>query len=159
MSRLARMVLAVGLLVATLAARQLALPTSVFACSCAATDPGAPAFTGEEQAVFIGTAGQPQPDGTYRFAVERWFVGGNAAEVNVSSERGDADGAMAINTCGCSRSCDRLIMATRFAAALPARPVLAPAVIAFEEAPARRGATARTGRERSKGQRPAPRPE
>jgi hypothetical protein len=96
---------------------RFAAPTLVVACSCAAPDPAAPVFSGEEQAVFIGTAGQPQPDGTYRFAVERWFVGGNASEVNVSSEREPMpDGAVAINTCGLHFEVgDRLIMAAGFA--------------------------------------------
>ena len=117
MTRALRLAAAIVFLVATLSAHRLALPTSVFACSCAAPNPGAPAFTGEEQAVFIGTAGQPRPDGTYRFAVERWFVGGDAMEVNVSSEREPMpDGGVVINTCGLHFEVgDRLIMAAGFA--------------------------------------------
>ena len=113
MSRLLRIVAAITFLVGVLSAQRLAFPGGAFACSCAAPGPAAPAFSGEEQAVFIGTAGQPQPDGTYRFSVERWFKGGNAAEVNVASEREPMpDGAVAINTCGLHFEVgDRLIMA------------------------------------------------
>ena len=113
LARIARIVLMALLLVSALAARQLALPTGAFACSCAGPEPGAPAFTGEEQAVFIGSAGQPQPDGTYRFSVQRWFVGGNALEVTVASEREPMpDGAVSINTCGLHFEMgDQLIMA------------------------------------------------
>jgi hypothetical protein len=107
-----RVGLAALLVFGALAAIQLSLPGSTMACSCVAPDPNAPVFSGEEQAVFVGTAGQPQADGTYRFAVERWFVGGNAAQVNVTSERiPGPDGAMGIDTCGLHFEVgDRLIM-------------------------------------------------
>jgi hypothetical protein len=99
--QLARLFVAATLLAAALAAWQLALPTSAFACSCAAGDPNAPVFTGEEHAVFIGTAGRPLPNGAYEFAVERWYRGGQAAQVQVASEREPmGDGGMAINSCG-----------------------------------------------------------
>ncbi len=117
MSRLLRIAFAIAFLVASLSAHRLAFPGGTFACSCVAPEPGAPVFSGEEQAVFIGTAGQPQPDGTYVFAVQRWFVGGDAMEVKVTSEREPMpDGAMVINTCGLHFEVgDQLIMATGFA--------------------------------------------
>jgi hypothetical protein len=112
-SRVARIALAVTFLVSAFALRQLALPGGALACSCA----GEPAITGQEQAVFIGTAGQPQADGTYRFAVERWFVGGNAAAIDVMSEKQVfPDGATAINTCGLHfEAGDRMLLAATFA--------------------------------------------
>lgn len=96
-----RVVLAAAVLAGAFAAGQLAIPDSAFACSCVAPQPGAPAFDGSEAAVFIGTAGQPQPDGTFRFTVERWFKGGDAREVDVASEKLVlADGTTMIDTCG-----------------------------------------------------------
>lgn len=136
MSRLVRLCPVATLLVAALVARQIALPASVFACSCAGPELGAPPFTGEEQAVFIGSAGQPQPDGTYRFAVERWFVGGDALEVSVSSEREPMpDGGMAINTCGLHFEVgDRLIIAAGVAEGVYNPGLCSPhAVVASEE--------------------------
>ena len=116
-TRPARVGMAALLLVAALAGRQLAMPDGAYACSCAMPDPRAPALSGDEQAVFIGSAGQPQPDGTYSFAVQRWFVGGDAMEVKVASEREPLpDGAMAINTCGLHFEMgDQLIMAAGLA--------------------------------------------
>jgi hypothetical protein len=99
--QVARLFLVATLLAGAMAAWQLAVPMSAFACSCAVEDPNAPVFTGEEHAVFIGTAGRPLPNGAYEFAVERWYKGGNAAQVQVASEREPlGDGGMAINTCG-----------------------------------------------------------
>lgn len=117
MTRIARILAAVVFLVAGVSAYRLVLPDGAFACSCAAPEPDAPVFSGEEQAVFVGTARQPQPDGTYRFAVERWFAGGDAMEVSVSSEREPMpDGGVRINTCGLHFEVgDRLIMTTGFA--------------------------------------------
>ena len=119
MTRLGRIILAVVLLVGVIATSRLALPGAAVACSCAAPGPGAPAFSGEEEAVFIGTAGRPQPDGTFRFAVERWFKGGNAREVDVASEKQVfADGSTAINTCGLHFEVgDRMILAASVAGA------------------------------------------
>ena len=117
MTRLLRMLATVAVLVAAVSVHRLAFPGGTFACSCVAPDPGAPAFTGVEQAVFIGTAREPLADGTYRFAVERWFAGAaTPPEIKVSSEREPMpDGAMAINTCGLHFEVgDRLIMATAF---------------------------------------------
>jgi hypothetical protein len=101
LSSLARIALAVSLLSSALATHHLAFPGGTLACSCVAPDPGAPVFTGEELAVFVGTAGMPQPDGTHAFVVERWFKGGPAPVVRVASERVVfADGSTAIDTCG-----------------------------------------------------------
>ena len=117
MTRLPRVAMAITFLVMSLSAHRVVFPGGAFACSCAAPDPGAPAFSGEEQAVFIGTAGQPQPDGTYLFAVQRWYVGGGAMQVKVTSEREPMpDGAVVINTCGLHFEVgDQLIMAAGFA--------------------------------------------
>ena len=134
--RLSRLAIVVGLLVGALAASQLALPTSTFACSCMAPDPAAPIFTGEEAAVFVGTAGQPLPNGAYEFAVERWFVGGNAPVVQVASERQPMpDGGMAINTCGLHFEVgDRLIMAAGLADGIYQPALCSPhAVVASDE--------------------------
>jgi hypothetical protein len=107
--RLARLFVAVALLVAALTAHSLALPGGTFACSCA----GEPTLTGDEDAVFIGTAGGPQPDGTHAFTIERWFKGGGAATVRVASERiVFADGSTTVDTCGLHFEVgDRLILA------------------------------------------------
>lgn len=113
MTRIGRVLTAGVLLLGAMFAHRLALPGGTFACSCAAPPLGAPAFTGDEQAVFIGTAGRPQPDGTFRFAVERWFKGGDAREVDVASEKQVfADGSTAIDTCGLHFEVgDRVILA------------------------------------------------
>ena len=117
--RLVRLVTVVALLVSALSAHRLLLPDGAFACSCVAPDPGAPVFTGEEQAVFIGTARDPQADGTYTFAVERWFAGGTptSREIRVASDRQPMPGGgMAVSTCGLQFEIgDRLIMSAGFA--------------------------------------------
>jgi hypothetical protein len=114
-----RLLLVTTILAGGLAAWTLALPTRALACSCAPPDLASPAFTGEEQAVFIGTAREPLADGSYRFVVERWFKGGSATtwEIKVASEREPmGDGGMAINTCGLHFEVgDRLIMAAGLA--------------------------------------------
>ena len=112
MTRRLRLVLAAILTFAALSAAQLSLPGATRACSCVAPDPNAAVFTGQEQAVFIGTAGMPLQDGTYEFTMERWFVGGNVERAKVMSERQVfADGSTAINTCGLHFEVgDRLIM-------------------------------------------------
>jgi hypothetical protein len=107
-----RVALAILLALGSVWAAQLSAPALVRACTCAAPDPAAPVFTGQEQAVFIGTAGMPRDDGTYEFTIERWFVGGNVARANVMSERVVfQDGSTTINTCGLHFEVgDRLIM-------------------------------------------------
>ena len=113
MRRLFRLVLTAAFLAGALAVRSIAAPGTAFACSCLAPDPAAPAFSGEEQVVFVGKAGLPQPDGTQEFAVEQWFKGGAGAVVRVESEREVLpDGSTTINTCGLHfEVADRLIMA------------------------------------------------
>ena len=101
MNRLLRVALATILLVGALSASHLSLPALTFACSCIAPQPGAPSFTGEEDAVLMGTVGPGDGRGMYAFAVERWFHGGNAASVRLQSQEITfADGQTMIDTCG-----------------------------------------------------------
>jgi hypothetical protein len=52
-------------------------------------------------AVLVGRVGQDHGDGTFDFAVERWFSGGDAAHVRISSARTPmGDGSFSFNTCG-----------------------------------------------------------
>ena len=100
-ARLAWAALASLLLVSALAVGELALPDSVAACSCLPQEPGAPLFSGAEEIVFVGRAGQLDARGRYDFTVERWFRGGDAAAVKVqSATEFFADGTSAENTCG-----------------------------------------------------------
>lgn len=101
MNRLLRVAVATVLLVGALSARHLSVPALTFACSCIAPQPGAPAFTGEEDAVLMGTVGAADGRGAYAFAVERWFHGGTAATVRLQSQEVTfADGQTMIDTCG-----------------------------------------------------------
>ena len=101
MNRLLRVAMATTLLVGALGATQLSLPGLTFACSCIAPQPGAPVFSGEEDAVLMGTVGPGDGRGTYAFAVERWFHGGTAASVRLQSQEITfADGQTMIDTCG-----------------------------------------------------------
>lgn len=112
MNRLLRVALATVLLVGASSASHLSLPGVTFACSCLAPEPGAPVFTGDE-AVLIGTVGPGDGRGTYAFAVERWFQGGNAASVRLQSQMETfPDGQTVINTCGLTFEVgERLILA------------------------------------------------
>lgn len=97
MSRLLRVAVAVVLLVGALSLRSVALPSLTFACSCI----GAPAFTGEEDAVLVGTVGPRDARGVFAFAVERWFRGGSDPVVGMlGAEQPMPDGTVAFNTCG-----------------------------------------------------------
>jgi hypothetical protein len=113
MNRLLRVTLATVFLLGALSTTQLSLPGLTVACSCMAPEPGAPAFTGEEDAVLMGMVGQPDGRGTYAFAVERWFRGGNAAGVWLQSAMQTfPDGQTAINSCGLTfEAGERLILA------------------------------------------------
>ncbi len=116
MTRMLRLSAAVALLVATLAAHRLAFPGSAFACVCA-VDPGAPIFTGQEDAVFIGTAKELRPNGDLRFIVERWFKGGTPITWEISVFSGvELDGFGGGMTSSCSVMIDpgdRMILAAR----------------------------------------------
>lgn len=96
-----RVVLAAWLALGSIWLAQLVAPQLVGACSCIPTEPGAPIFSGEEGAVFVGTAGAEDARGRVAFAVERWYRGGSEPVVLVQSAREVfADGTSVINTCG-----------------------------------------------------------
>jgi hypothetical protein len=102
MSRLLRVALATVFLVGALSATRLSLPGQMVACSCMPTNEAGP-FTGEEDAVLIGTVGASDGRGVYEFTVERWFHGGDEAVVALqSSTQVLADGTTTIDTCGLS---------------------------------------------------------
>ena len=124
MNRFLRVAMATTLLVGALGATQLSLPGRTFACSCVAPQPGAPAFTGEEGAVLMGTVGPGDGRGTFAFAVERWSHGGSAASVRLqSSTETFPDGSVAENTCGLRFEVgERLIMAAGWMNATTLRP-------------------------------------
>lgn len=113
MNRMLRVAAATVVLVGAASASQLSLPGLTVACSCIAPQPGAPAFTGDEDAVLMGTVGQADGRGAYAFAVERWFHGGNAASVRLQSAMQTfPDGQTAINSCGLTFEVgERLILA------------------------------------------------
>jgi hypothetical protein len=113
MKRLLRVAVATTLLVGAMSATHLSVPGRAVACSCIGPQPGAPVFTGDEDAVLIGTVGPGDGRGAYAFAVERWFKGGNAASVRVQSSMETLpDGSTAENTCGLRFEVgERLIMA------------------------------------------------
>ncbi|HUG30508.1 MAG TPA: hypothetical protein VMQ65_08370 [Candidatus Limnocylindria bacterium] len=113
MNRLLRVASATVLLVGSLSVSQLFVPGLTVACSCIAPEPGAPAFTGDDDAVLIGTVGQADGRGSHAFAVERWFHGGNAAGVWLQSAlQTFPDGQTAIDSCGLTfKVGERLILA------------------------------------------------
>lgn len=113
MNRLLRVASATVLLVGVMSAGNLSLPGTTVACSCIEPEPGAPVFTGEEDAVLMGTVGQTDGRGIYGFAVERWFHGGNEAGVRLQSAKETfPDGQSVINTCGLTfETGERLILA------------------------------------------------
>lgn len=124
MRRLLRVAMATILIVGAMSSAHLALPGRTFACSCIAPEPGAPTFTGDEGAVLVGTVGAGDGRGTYAFAVERWFHGGNAAEVRLqSSTETLVDGTSMENTCGLRFEVgERLILAAGWMDATTLRP-------------------------------------
>lgn len=124
MNRVLRVALATTLFVGALSATQLSQAGPTFACSCIAPPNGAPAFTGAEGAVVIGTVGPPDGRGIYTFAVERWFHGGSAANVRLqSSTEVFPDGSVAENTCGLRFEVgERLILAAGWMDATTLRP-------------------------------------
>jgi hypothetical protein len=124
MNRLLRVALATALFVGALSLTQLSLPDLTVACSCAAPQPGAPVFTGEEGAVLIGTVGPGDGRGTYAFVVERWFHGGDAASVRLQSATETLpDGSTAVNSCGLTFEVgERLILAAGWMDARTLRP-------------------------------------
>ena len=124
MNRLLRVASATVLLFGALSAGQLSVPGFTLACSCVAPVPGAPTFTGEEDAVLMGTVGQPDGRGMNAFAVERWFHGGSAATVRLQSAlEMFPDGSTAENTCGLHFEVgERLILAASRMDATTLRP-------------------------------------
>jgi hypothetical protein len=124
MNRLLRVASATVLLVGVMSAGNLSLPGLTVACTCMAPVPGAPAFSGEEDAVLVGTVGQTDGRGVYAFAVERWFHGGSAATVRLQSAMETfPDGQTAINSCGLTFEVgERLIMAAGRTDATTLRP-------------------------------------
>lgn len=73
----------------------------VVACSCVASEPGAPIFSGDEQAVVMGRVMNGDGSGIYPFAVERWFKGGVAAIVQLASDSQRLpDGSFMTSSCG-----------------------------------------------------------
>ena len=98
MHRLRRFILVAA--VATVSIAGLAFPKAAFACSCAGEPKLSDAAEGDV-AVFVGRVASVRADGSYDFAVERWFRGGSAAVVPVMSARQVfPDGMTALNTCG-----------------------------------------------------------
>lgn len=112
MNGLVRVAMATLFLVGALSATQLSLPGRTVACSCIPNDGPGP-FTGDEDAVLVGTVGAPDGRGMFAFAVERWFRGGDEAVVAVQSSMETlADGSTVINTCGLSLEAgQRLVLA------------------------------------------------
>jgi len=99
--RLPRLVLAALTLNAALLAGALAAPSFVLGCSCAAPEPGAPIFSGDEEVVLVGRVGADDGRGVFAFAVERWFRGGSDAVVGLlSGTITFADGTSLTDTCG-----------------------------------------------------------
>lgn len=124
MNRLLRVASATVLLVGAMSAGHLSLPGRAVACTCVAPEPGAPVFSGEEDAVLMGTVGQTDGRGIYAFAVERWFHGGSAASVRLQSAMETfPDGQTAINSCGLTfETGQQLIMAAARTDATTLRP-------------------------------------
>lgn len=157
MSSLPRVILATVFLVGALGASQLSLPGRAVACSCLPSDGGGP-FSGEEDAVLMGTVGAPDGRGVFAFTVERWFRGGDEAVVAVqSNEQTLADGSTVINTCGLSiETGQRLILAaTRSGATLSPSSCFPHAVVATPEGQQLVAAAVRTFGE---GTTPGPQP-
>jgi hypothetical protein len=96
-----RVLLAALLALGSIWLAQMVAPQLVRACSCVPTEPDAPILSGEESAVFVGTAGAEDARGRVAFTVERWYQGGSEPVVLVQSAREVfADGTSVINTCG-----------------------------------------------------------
>ena len=100
MTRLTRAAAIAVLFAAGMATARLALPSNAFACLCA-MPPNANAFTGQEDAVLLGTVGAPEARGLFAFHVERWFKGGSDAIVPMhSAMQPVGNGPVSFNTCG-----------------------------------------------------------
>jgi hypothetical protein len=161
MIRLVRLMAAVGVLTTTPTAHALSFPSGAVACLCA-VDPGDPIFTGQEDAVFIGTAQELRGDGNLRFIVERWFVGGDPVtwEIPVYSGSTPMDGGFATSSCSVEiQPGNRMLLATRVADGVYLPGACAPHVLmnADNAGMLLNAAVARFGQGIAPGQEPDPR--